>query len=70
MTQDHPPWRPIAPAPCDDTFAWVRWRDGREEIVDFDHDSDTEWWARLGATHWRPATKQELEAFWAAVSGE
>lgn len=45
-------WRPIATAPCDDTDALVLWRDGRRTVEDLDHDSDPEWWAERGATHW------------------
>lgn len=52
--------QPIATAPCDDRWAWVRWDDGTETIVDLDHDSDPEWWAERGATHWRSASAWEL----------
>lgn len=59
-----PEWHDIATAPCDDTFAFVRWRSGIEEITDFDHDSDPAWWRARGATHWRTASAGELDLFW------
>lgn len=60
-------WKPIATAPCDDRFAWVRWQGGKEEMTDFDHDSDPEWWAERGATHWRDATEEEREDFYSRL---
>jgi len=56
-------WEPISTAPCDDTWAMVRWRDGSEGITDLDHDSDPAWWEERGATHWRVPTEAELDAF-------
>jgi hypothetical protein len=47
-------WQPIETAPCDDTIALVYWRDGNMSVSDLDHDSDPQWWAERGATHWRP----------------
>jgi hypothetical protein len=54
-----PTWQPISTAPCDDTLAWVRWRDGKETVEDLDHDSIPDWWAGRGATHWRDVTDAE-----------
>jgi hypothetical protein len=47
-------WQPIATALCNDIFARVRWADGAETIEDLGHDSDPDWWAERGATHWCP----------------
>lgn len=67
MTDTPPPtpvWQPIATAPCDDRYAFVRWASGAEEITDLDHDSDPDWWAERGATHWRDMTDEEKEIHW------
>lgn len=61
-------WRPIATAPCDDRYAWVRWKNGEESIDDLDHDSDPQWWAERGATHWREATEEEKEIHWGRMT--
>lgn len=54
-------WQQIETAPCDDTFAVIRWRDGRETVEDLDHDSDPAWWAERGATWWRPLSPKEQD---------
>lgn len=64
---DEPDWQPIRTAPCDDTWAWVRWKDGGEGITDMDHDSDPTWWAARGATHWRLPTEAEMDVFWKRI---
>lgn len=64
MPPEPPPWHPIATAPCNDVWAYVRDSDGREYITDFDHDSDPAWWAERGYTHWRHATDAEMDTFW------
>lgn len=56
-------WQDISTAPCNDTLAMVRWKDGGEAITDLDHDSDPAWWAERGATQWRMPTEAELEAY-------
>lgn len=57
-------WQPIETAPCDDTWAMVRYTDGGVMFEDLDHDSDPQWWAERGATHWRLPTAAESDAFW------
>jgi hypothetical protein len=52
-------WQPISTVPCDDTFVRVRWKDGSETTEEMDHDSDPDWWAERGATHWRPTLDGE-----------
>lgn len=47
-------WNPIWTAPCDDTMALVYFPDRGVTICDLDHDSDPQWWAERGATHWMP----------------
>ena len=66
---DADPWQPIATAPCNDTWAMVKYRNGTEEYCDLDHDSDPDWWAERGATHWRLPTQAETDAFEAQFSG-
>ncbi len=64
-----PGWQPIITAPCDDTWAIVRYKDGTENFEDLDHDSDPQWFAERGATHWRLPTEAETTAFWAKNAG-
>jgi hypothetical protein len=59
-------WQPISTVLCDDQFVMLRWSDGIEAVNDMDHDSDPDYWAARGATHWRKATEDELDAFFGA----
>jgi hypothetical protein len=61
-------WQPMATAPCNDTWAMVRYRDGSESFTDLDHDSDPAWWIERGATHWRMPTEAEADEFWKRIN--
>lgn len=59
-----PLWRPIKTIPREDVPVCIRWQNHDEEVCDLGSNSDPEWWARAGATHWRLATEEEVADFW------
>jgi hypothetical protein len=63
-------WNPISSAPCDDTRAVVRWRNGRITMEDLDHDRDPLWWATRGVVHWRLPTPAEIEDYEREAAGK